>query len=196
MKVGIIGKGNVGTSIGAALTAKGVDVKFGHRDPKEPVTEAAKWGEIIILAVPYGAIDNVIKEIGSLADGKIVIDVTNAIAENGELAIGFSVSAAEELQKKIPKSFVVKAFNTVFAKNQRTGKIGENQLTLFVAGDNQKAKETVMQLGKDMKFDVVDVGSLKVARYLEPMAMLLINLGYGLGMGTDIGYKLIKGKTD
>lgn len=196
MKVGIIGKGNVGTSIGAALTAKGFEVKFGHRDPKEPVTEAAKWGEIIILAVPYGAIDNVIKEIGSLADGKIVIDVTNAIAENGELAIGFSVSAAEELQKKIRKSFVVKAFNTVFAKNQRTGKIGENQLTLFVAGDNQKAKETVMQLGKDMKFDVVDVGSLKVARYLEPMAMLLINLGYGLGMGTDIGYKLIKGKTD
>ena len=62
-----------------------------------------------------------------------------------------------------------------------------------MAGDDSKAKQTVMQLGRDIGFDPVDAGPLKSARYLEPMAMLLINLGYGLGMGTAIGYKLVKG---
>ncbi len=109
------------------------------------------------------------------------------------LAIGFSTSAAEELQKKLPKARVVKAFNTVFAANQSTGRISDERLTLFVAGDDAKAKQTVMQLGMDIGFDPVDAGPLKSARYLEPMAMLLINLGYGLGMGTKIGYKLVKG---
>jgi predicted dinucleotide-binding enzyme len=109
------------------------------------------------------------------------------------LAIGFSTSAAEELQKKLPKARVVKAFNTVFAQNQSTGRLGNEQLTLFVASDDAKAKQSVMQLGRDIGFDPADAGPLKSARYLEPMAMLLINLGYVLGMGTKIGYKLVKG---
>jgi len=127
-----------------------------------------------------------------MVDEKPLLDVTNALDENGELAIGFSTSAAEELQKKLPKAYVVKAFNTVFAPNQSTGKIGNETLTLFVAGDNQKAKQTIMGLGKDIGFDVVDAGQLKTARYLEPMAMLLMGLAFKLKMGTAIGYKLIK----
>ena len=193
MKIGIIGKGNVGTAIAAGLTRKGHEVKFGHRDPKEPVSEAAKWGEVIILAVPHGAAADTAKELGSAADGKTVIDVSNALNETGELAIGFTTSAAEEIQKLLPKARVVKAFNTVFAQNQSVGRIGSEKLTLFVAGDDAKAKQTVMQLGADIGFDPVDAGKLKAARYLEPMGMLMISLGYGLGMGTKIGYKLVKG---
>ena len=193
MKIGIIGKGNVGTAIGTALSRKGHEVKFGHRDPKEPVAEAANWGEAIILAVPYENVTDAAKAIGSAGDGKVLLDVTNAIGENMNLAIGFSTSAAEELQKRLPKARVVKAFNTVFAPNQSTGRVGTEQLTLFVAGDDAKAKQTVMQFGRDIGFDPVDVGPLRSARYLEPMALLLINLGYGLGMGTKIGYKLVKG---
>jgi predicted dinucleotide-binding enzyme len=193
LKIGIIGKGHVGTAIGEGLSRKGHQVKFGHRDPKEPVADAAKWGEVIVLAVPYESVPEAAKAIGSAADGKILLDVTNAIGDNMNLAIGFSTSAAEELQKKLPKARVVKAFNTVFAPNQSTGRVGEEQLTLFVAGDDAKAKQTVMQLGRDIGFDPVDAGPLRSARYLEPMAMLLINLGYGLGMGTKIGYKLVKG---
>jgi len=87
----------------------------------------------------------------------------------------------------------VKAFNTVFASNQSNGKINNEQLTLFVAGNQAKAKDTVMRLGRDIGFEPVDAGPLKNARYLEPMAMLIIDLGYGLGMGTNIGYKLVKG---
>ena len=193
MKIGIIGKGNVGTAIGTGLSRKGHEVKFGHRDPKEPVADAAKWGDVIIMAVPYENVADAAKAIGAFADGKVLLDVTNAVGDNMDLAIGFSTSAAEELQKKLPKARVVKAFNTVFAPNQSTGRVGNEQLTLFVASDDAKAKQTIMQLGRDIGFDPLDAGALKSARYLEPMAMLLINLGYGLGMGTKIGYKLVKG---
>jgi predicted dinucleotide-binding enzyme len=157
------------------------------------VADAAKWGEVIILAVPYESVTDAAKAIDSAADGKILLDVTNAIGENMNLAIGFSTSAAEELQKKLPKARVVKAFNTVFAANQSKGKVGTEQITLFVAGDDAKAKQTIMQLVRDVGFDPADAGPLRSARYLEPMAMLLINLGYGLGLGTKIGYKLVKG---
>jgi predicted dinucleotide-binding enzyme len=106
---------------------------------------------------------------------------------------GFTTLSAEDLQKILPKAHVVKAFNTVFAQNQSTARVGDEQLTLFVAGDVPKAKQTVMQLGKDIGFDPVDAGSLKVSRYLEPMGMLMINLGYNLGMGANIGLKLVTG---
>jgi len=192
VKIGIIGKGNVGLAIGKGLSSKGHEIRFGHRDPKEPVAEAAKWGEVVVMAVPFKAVPDVIKEINSIVDEKPLLDVTNALDENGELAVGFSTSAAEELQKKLPKAYVIKAFNTVFAQNQSTGKIGNEQLTLFVAGDNQKAKQTIMDLGKDMGFDVVDAGQLRTSRYLEPMAMLLMGLAFNLKMGTAIGYKLVK----
>jgi len=194
LKVAIIGKGNVGTAIANGLSGKH-KIKFGHRDPTEPVAQAAKWGEIIILAVPYHAASEVAKEVGSAADGKPVLDVSNAIGEKGDLAIGCNTSAAEELQKKLPKAYLVKAFNTVFAQNQSTGKIGRESLALFVAGDHLKAKQVVMQLGKDIGFEPVDAGPLKAARFLEPMAMLMISLGYGLGMGTKIGFKLVRGET-
>ena len=192
MKIAIIGKGNVGTAIGNGLSRAGHEVKHGHRDPKEPVEEAARWGEVIVLAVPFENVTEAAKTIGSLADGKTLLDVTNAIGENMTLAIGCTTSAAEELQMKLPKARVAKAFNTVSARNQSTGKLGGEQLTLFVASDDTKAKQTVMQLGRDIGFDPVDAGPLRSARYLEPMAMLLINLGYVLGMGAKIGYKLVK----
>jgi hypothetical protein len=193
MRIGIVGKGNVGSAIAVGLSRAGHEIRFGHRDPKEPVAEAAKWGDIIILAVPHGAAADVTRAVGSAADGKTVIDVSNALTEGMELAIGFTTSAAEEIQKMLPKAHVVKAFNTVFAQNQSTGKIGSERLALFVAGDDAKAKKTVMQLGADIGFEPVDAGMLKAARYLEPMGMFMISLGYMLGMGTKIGFKLVKG---
>jgi len=193
MKIGIIGKGHVGNALATGLSRAGHEIKFGHRDPEEPVAEAAKWGEVIIFAVPHDAVADVAEAVGSAADGKVVLDVTNAIGDNMGLAVGFSTSAAEELQKMLPKARVVKAFNTVFAPNQSKGRLGGEQLTLFVAGDDVGAKETVMRFGREIGFDSVDAGPLKSARYLEPMAILLINMGYGLGMGTGIGYRLVKG---
>ncbi|MGA2386090.1 MAG: NADPH-dependent F420 reductase [Candidatus Bathyarchaeia archaeon] len=192
MKIAIIGKGNVGTALGKGLAGKH-EVKFGHRDPAEPVAQAAKWGEIIILAVPHENADDAVKEIKPYADGKIVIDVTNAIGENMELAISCNTSTAEETQKKLPKARVVKAFNTVFAANQSTGKVGSEKLTAFIAGDDSKAKQTVAQLTRDLGFDPVDCGPLMAARYLDAIGILIINLAFKHGMGPKIGYRLVRG---
>jgi 8-hydroxy-5-deazaflavin:NADPH oxidoreductase len=191
MKIALIGKGNVGTALNSGLKGKH-ETKFGHRDPAESVDDAAKWGEVIILAVPHENANDAIEEIRPYADGKIVVDVINAVGYNGGLAIKCTTSSAEETQKKLPKAFVVKAFNTVFAKNQSSGKLGKEQLTAFIAGDDLKAKEIVAQLTRDIGFDPVDCGPLKAARYLEAMGMLIINLAFVNQMGIKIGYKLVK----
>ena len=82
LKIAIIGKGNVGSALCSGLSGKH-EVKFGHRDPVEPVDAAAKWGEVIILAVPHGNANDAIEEIRPYADGKIVIDVMNAVGSTG-----------------------------------------------------------------------------------------------------------------
>ena len=192
MKIAIIGKGNVGTALNKGLSKAGHQVKFGHRDPKENVLDAAKWGELIILAVPHENADNAIENIKPYVDGKIVIDVMNAIGPNMNLGISCTTSTAEQTQKKLPQAYVVKAFNTVFAPNQSTARVGNDQLTAFIAGDNLEAKQKVTQLTKDIGFDPVDCGPLTAARNLEAMANLIINLAYKYGMGNKMGYKLVK----
>ena len=193
MKIAVIGKGHVGTALATGLKRKGHEIRFGHRDPKEPVLDAAKWSEVIILAVPYRTVKDVARVLGSAVDGKVVVDVTNVLGPDMELAVGFSTSGAEELQKLMPRAHVIKAFNTVFAANQSTGKVGKEQLSAFVAGDDAKAKQTVMRLAADIGFDPVDAGPLKSARYLEPMGKLMIQLGNTLNVGTNLGYKIVKG---
>ncbi len=192
MKIAVIGKGHVGTAIAKGLSGKH-EIKFGHRDPSEPVEVAAKWGEVIVLAVPHGAAADVAGKLDSATDGKVVVDVSNAVTEQDELALGFTTSAAEEIQKMLPRARVVKAFNTVFAQNQSTARVGGETLTLFVAADDVGAKLVVTQLGRDIGFDVVDAGSLKAARYLEPLGILMINLAFDLGMSANIGLKLVRG---
>jgi 8-hydroxy-5-deazaflavin:NADPH oxidoreductase len=191
LKIAIIGKGHVGKALGKGLGVKH-EVRFGHRDPAEQVADAAKWGEVIILAIPHENLDDALIAIKPYVDGKVVIDVTNAINDNLELSISCNTSTAEKTQKKLPKARVVKAFNTVFAVNQSVGKIGSEQLTAFIAGDDIRAKQTVSQLTLDIGFDPLDCGSLKTARYLDAMAILIIQLAFSNRMGTGIGYKLVK----
>ncbi len=192
MKIAIIGKGNVGTALSLGLKRAGHEIRFGHRDPKETVRSAAEWGEIIVLAVPFTTIKQGAYEIGSLAEGKTVIDVSNTLDVSGDWAIGFSTSGAEELQKVMPKARVVKAFNTVFAKHQSTGHVGDKKLSAFVASNDEEAKKSVMNLAADIGFEPVDAGMLRAARYLEAMGMFIISLEDDLRMGTDIGLSLIK----
>lgn len=189
-KVAVIGKGNVGASIGQGLERAGYEVRLVGNDPPR-VREAASRGEVIILAVPYAAVDEVIREMGGAAAGKTLVDASNALTPDFHLALGFTTSAAEELQKKAPSAKVVKAFNTVFAQHMASGQVKGAALTLFVAGDDQDAKDQVLTLGRDIGFDSVDAGPLKNARWLETLGYLNIQLGYMLKMGTEIGFKLI-----
>jgi predicted dinucleotide-binding enzyme len=192
-KIGIIGDGNVGGALARGLKRAGHEVHAVGNDP-DAIRDAAGWGEVVIIAVPFAAIDDVVKTAGEILSGKTVIDVTNALEPNMKnLALGFTTSGAEELQKKLPKSKVVKAFNTVFARHMDTGRLGDEPLTAFAAGDDASAKSTVLELARDIGFDAVDAGPLKNARFIEPLAFLNIQLGYTLGMGTQIGFQLLHG---
>jgi 8-hydroxy-5-deazaflavin:NADPH oxidoreductase len=191
-KIGIIGDGNVGSALARGLERAGHEVRAVGND-KAAIREAASWAGVVLLAVPFGAIDDVVKEISGVVEGKTLIDVTNAIDANMSLAVGFSTSGAEELQRKLPKARVAKAFNTVFAQHMDTGRLGDKPLTAFVAADDAGAKKTVLELARGIGFDAVDAGPLKNARLLEPLAYFNIQLGYVLGMGTQIGFKLQHG---
>jgi predicted dinucleotide-binding enzyme len=191
-KIAIIGRGNVGGALARGLGRGDHELKTAGHDAAG-AREAAAWGDVVILAVPFGALDEVVREIGAALTGKTVVDVTNALGPDRDLAVGFTTSGAEELQKKLPKAHVVKAFNTVFAQHMETGHVDGQALSAFVAGDNDNARRTVLELARELGFDAIDVGSLKSARSLEPLALLNIQLGYGLKMGPKIGFKLVHG---
>ena len=123
---------------------------------------------------------------------KVVVDATNALDDEMRLAMGYSTSGAEELQKCLPGARVVKAFNTVFAQHMDTGRLADKQLTAFIAGDDAVAKSTVFELARKIGFDPVDSGPLASARLLEPLGYLDIQLGCVLGLGTQIGFKLLR----
>ena len=190
VKIGIIGNGNVGGALARGLERGGHNVKSSGHD-RQATREVAAWADVVLLAVPFQAIDDVVKNVGDALAGKTLIDVTNALDANMNLAVGFTTSGAEELQRKAPKARVVKAFNTVFAQHMDTGKLGDQSLTAFVAGDDAGAKETVLGLARGIGFEAVDAGPLKNARWLEPLGFFNIQLGYVLGMGTQIGSKLL-----
>lgn len=189
-KVAIIGDGNVGGALQKGLQRAGYELRVTGKDPAK-VKEAGGWAEVIILAVPYAAIDETVKELGDGVTGKILVDATNVLGPNYQLAIGFSTSGAEELAKKAPHAKVVKAFNTVFAANMSTGKVKGEALSLFAAGDDAKAKELVLGLGRDIGFDPIDAGPLVNARWLETLGFLNIQLGFTQKMGTDVGFRFV-----
>ncbi len=192
IKIGIIGNGDVGSALGRGLSRAGYEVRGVGRD-KAVIRETASWANVVLIAVPFGALDEVVAEIMESVADKTVIDVTNALDAKMNWAVGFTTSGAEELQRKLPRSLIVKAFNTVFAQHMDTGRIGDTPLTAFVAADDAGAKEVVLKLARGIGFDAVDAGPLKNARLLEPMAILNIQLGYTLGMGTQIGIALLHG---
>jgi predicted dinucleotide-binding enzyme len=190
MNIAIIGKGNVGSAIEAGLSGKGHDVRTVGRDP-QAVRSAAEQAELVILAVPFGEIDNLVGELGDTVSGKTVVDATNALTPEYDLAIGFETSGAEELQKKLPGSKIVKAFNTAFASAMSSGRINGQQLAGLVAANDADAKSKVLGLLKEIGFDPIDAGPLASARLLEPLGVLNIKLGFVQGYGPNSGFQLV-----
>lgn len=189
MKIGILGSGNVGKALSRGVTRAGHEVQLVHRDPAA-MREAVVWADAVVLAIPFMAIESVVNRIGAGFDGKIVIDVTNTLTPDAKFAELSHSSGAERLQAMIPHAKVVKAFNTVFAQHMDSGKVGDKPLTALVAGDDSQAKTSVLGLARDIGFDAIDAGPLSNARMIESMAFLNIQLGYRLGMGTQIGFHL------
>lgn len=189
LKVVIVGKGNVGGALQRGLQRAGYDARAVGKDPAK-VRETAKWAEALILAVPFSAIDEVAKELGDGATGKTVIDTTNIYTPEAIAAVG-ARSGAEVIQSKIPGARVVKAFNAQFAQNMETGKVAGQPLTVLVAGDDKGAKAQAIELARDIGFDAVDAGPLSNAKLVEYSGNLIISLGYDVGMGTAIGFRLV-----
>jgi 8-hydroxy-5-deazaflavin:NADPH oxidoreductase len=190
MKIAIIGDGNVGSALRRGLSGAGHDVQAVGNEPAR-VRELAAGAEVVVLAVPFRAIDDAVRELGDAVEGKVLVDVTNALTGGYELALGLTTSGAEELQRKAPHAKVVKAFNTVFASTMDRGDVRGEKLTVFVAGDDDDAKRKVLEMATSIGFDAVDAGPLRNARLLEPMALLNIRLGYAQKMGTDMGLRLV-----
>jgi 8-hydroxy-5-deazaflavin:NADPH oxidoreductase len=190
-KVGIVGDGNVGGALARGLLKAARQVRTVGND-KPGIRETADWADIVILAVPYQAIGSVIEAAGSALDGKVLVDVTNVLDSDMNLALGFTTSGAEELQNRVRNCHVVKAFNTIFAQHMDTGRLADQPLTVFAAGDDVAARSDVLELAREIGFDPVDAGPLRNARLLEPLGYLNIQLGYVQKMGTNIGIKLLR----
>lgn len=202
MKVLVIGAGNMGAGFVKQLSAAGHQVALTSRTPGKAQAlaaqfssakavagaNAAKDADVIILATAYADAPEALEGVGDVT-GKTVIDVTNPLsADYMSLTLGHSTSAAESIASAARGARVVKAFNTVFAQVLVEGADFGNgkKVPVFVASDDEPAKQTAKALAESIGFEVIDAGPLKNARYLEPLAGLNIYLGYGAGLGTGI----------
>ncbi len=202
MKVTVIGAGNMGAAFVKQLTRAGHQVSVTARSPERAqalaaansgasavaAPNAAAQSDVIVLATGYDDAVSALKSVGTLS-GKVVLDITNPLtADYMGLTLGHSTSAAEEIARAVPEAEVVKAFNTVFAQVLSDGAdFGNGQtVPVFVASDSERGRQTAKALAESMGFKTVDTGSLKNARYLEPLAGLNIYLAYGAGLGTSM----------
>jgi 8-hydroxy-5-deazaflavin:NADPH oxidoreductase len=153
----------------------------------------ASWeADIIIAAVPYEAEKDVAKKIKDVANQKIVISISNPLNDtyNG-LVTSPDTSAGEELQKLLPNSKVVKAFNTTFAADFSTPVIDGKQVDAFIAGNDEEALQTVAELVTTAGFNPIIAGDLSVSRTLENMQLLLIQLGMKYNYNWLAGWKIL-----
>ncbi len=155
-------------------------------------TEAGWEADIIILAVPYQAEKEIVSKINKVANQKIVISIANPLNETYDgLMTAPDTSAAEELQKLLPNSKVIKAFNTTFAADFTTPVIDGRQVDAFIAGDDAEALKTVSELVQTAGFHPIVAGELAVSRTLENMQLLLIRLGMKYNYNWLAGWKIL-----
>ena len=156
-------------------------------------TAQASWeADIIIAAVPYQAEKEVAEKIKEVANQKIVISIANPLNDNyNGLVTSSDTSAAEELQKLLPNSKVIKAFNTTFAADFSTPVIDGKQADAFIAGNDNEALQTVAELVATAGFNPIIAGDLSVSKTLENMQLLLIQLGIKYNYNWLAGWKIL-----
>jgi predicted dinucleotide-binding enzyme len=204
MKLGIIGAGSLGTALGARLGECGHTIMFGGGSSARDAAvrehaqfgsnaEAAAFADVVILAVPFAAIDTALADAGSLT-GRVLWSCVNALEPDYRgLAIGFDNSAAEEVARRARGAKVVAAIPP-FAHAIATGQLAyERDLepTVFLCGDDAGAKRSVEALVRDLGGHPVDAGPLEVSRLVEPAMMLVISIAYA-GEPRDVGLRLLE----
>jgi predicted dinucleotide-binding enzyme len=209
MRIGIIGAGAVGSTLARAWASHGHQVALATRNPADPklaslalsigpnasagaVPKVVEHSEVVVLATPWIAVRDMP---GVPVDwsGKILIDCTNPLRSDGKwLEDDYHVSGAERIAAWAEGASVFKTLNHTGYNNMANPVYPNGRAVMFVCGDDQAAMPTVLQLVAELGFDTVDAGGLKVARLLEPLAMLWIHLAITQGLGPEIAFALLR----
>jgi predicted dinucleotide-binding enzyme len=203
MNIGIIGAGNLGSGLAKRLAAKGHAVMLSFSKETEKLrrtadsmgaaagtpAEAVDFADVAVLASPWAATPEALRQVGTVAKTKVLWDCTNALKPDmSGLAVGTTTSGAEEIARLAPWANVVKAIPPFAEVLHSTNPlIGGLRSGVFVCGDNPEAREVVARLVEDIGAAPVIAGPLLLARYTEPAAMLLVHLAYLQGFGARIG---------
>lgn len=172
--VTIFGSGNMGQAIAGVLARGGADVQHIGQGAAETIT-----GDIVVLAVPYGALAQIAADYADQLNGRTVVDITNPLDFEtfDRLVVPVGSSAAAELAAALPGARVLKAFNTTFAATLATGKVGgETTTTVLIAGDDTDAKAQLAGLITAAGLGAIDAGSLSRAHELEALGFLQLTL--------------------
>jgi predicted dinucleotide-binding enzyme len=198
MTTAIIGLGNMGKGIASRLAGK-TDLILASRDAAAvtafaaglanvrtgTVEQAIAAADVVFIALPYAAALELAAS--PSLKGKVVVDISNPVkADFSGLTIGHTTSAAEEIQQAAKGAKIVKAFNTIFSSLFAAPVAATAAVPVFLAGNDEAAVDAVADLVAKSGFAVEKTGTLDAARLLEPLGMLNIRFGYGLGRGTAI----------
>ena len=210
MRIGILGSGLMGSKLGTIFARAGHDVVFsystserklkrlagasgGHARAGTP-REAALDADALVLAVHWSRVADVLEQAGDLT-GKVIISCSLPMnASDTALAVAHTSSGAEVLARKVRKANVISAFSTVpsevlfdvFDAKRRT----RRRPSLMCCGNDKAAKEVAATLIRDVGFEPMDAGPLRVARYLEPFSLAMAQLAYDGNDGPEIAYRI------
>lgn len=210
--VTIIGAGNMGTAIAAIAARGGAQVQLLARDAEKAGSAAGTAGasvtpgvigadiigDIVVLALPFPAVEAVLGVYAGRLDGKIVVDITNPLdfATFDTLVVPADSSAAAGIAAALPGSTVLKAFNTTFAATLASGTVGGAAggpaTTVLIAGDDAAAKATLVAVITSGGIAAVDAGALSRARELEALGFLQLTLAAGEKIGWTGGFALVR----
>jgi 8-hydroxy-5-deazaflavin:NADPH oxidoreductase len=210
MRIGILGSGLMGGKLGTIFARSGHDVVFSYARSERKLKrlareargraragtprEAAGHADAVLLAVHWSRVTDVLKQAGDLS-GKVIVTCSLPMnADDTKLAIAHTSSGAEALAKKVRKADVVSAFGTVpsevlfdvFVAKRRT----RRRPSLLYCGDDRDAKRVAARLIRDVGFQPVDAGPLRIARYLEPFTLAIAQLAYEGDEGPEIAYRI------
>ena len=209
MRVGILGSGLMGAKLGTIFARAGHEVVFsysksqgkleqlardaGGRARAGSPSDAARDADALLLAVHWSRVDDVLKQAGDNAGKTFVSCSLPMNADDSALAIAHTSSGAEALAKMIPEARVVSAFNTVPSEvlfRVYETRDREPRPSLVYCGDDERGKDVAARLIRDVGFDPMDAGPLRIARYTEPFALLVAQLAYEGDRGPALAYRM------
>jgi predicted dinucleotide-binding enzyme len=208
MRVGILGSGLMGGKLGTLFARAGHEVVFSYARSEQKLTrlargakgkaragtprEAAEDADAVLLAVHWSRLEDVLNQTGDMS-GKVIVTCSLPMNDdNSALVVAHTSSGAEALAKKVPGAEVIAAFNSVpsevlFGVFEGRGNV--TRPSLVYCGDKHTGKHLAARLIRDVGFDPVDAGPLRIARYIEPFALLVAQLAYGGKGGPELAYR-------